>query len=105
MIAVAAEEQIPLCPLLRAWEDDERGIQQYRVRKLVKLMSSGTALADAVEQVPGILQANQKLAIGFGVRSGAIAKSISTIAGRRNSLSNRSNLHRISFIAELWHSF
>ena len=89
-------EQIPLCPLLRAWEDDERGIQQYRVRKLVKLMSSGTALADAVEQVPGILQDDQSLAIRFGVQSGAIAKSIRPLLEDAGSSPSepRRNLHR-----------
>lgn len=41
LIAVAAEQQVPLQPLLTAWADDEQGVQQNRVRRLGRLLDEG----------------------------------------------------------------
>src|SRR5437762_12544622 len=63
LIAVGLEQNLPLVPLLKAWTEDERGTQYFRVRWLVHLLNRGTPLADAVEQIPGILRDEDVLAI------------------------------------------
>lgn len=76
LIAVAIEEQIPLAPLLRAWSADERGAQQRRLQKLVKLLESGRTLSDSVEQVPGLLTDEAVLALRFDSQSGTRTTAI-----------------------------
>ncbi len=76
LIAVATEENLPLGSLLESWAADERGLQQCRLNRLVKLLKGGTPLADAVEQIPGVLSDEEILAIRFGVQSGTLATSI-----------------------------
>ena len=76
MIAVGIEEKLPLVPLLEAWAEDERGTQQRRVYRLIRLLNAGTSLADAVEQVPGILRDEDILAIRFDAQSGTSATAI-----------------------------
>jgi MSHA biogenesis protein MshG len=75
LIAVAAEENIPLVPLLEAWSQDERGIQRLRIRSVVHLVASGTPLPEALEAVPGALRDEDVLAIRFGAQSGTLAVS------------------------------
>lgn len=76
LIAVAAEERLPLGPLLEAWAADERGVQERRLRRLIRLLNKGAPLPDAVEQVRGVLRDEDVLAIRFGVQSGALAASV-----------------------------
>ena len=63
LIAVAAEQQVPLQPLLTAWADDEQGVQQNRVRRLGRLLDEGAPLVDAVARIPGILGDQEILAV------------------------------------------
>jgi len=70
LIAVATEENLPLAPLVEKWMDDERGVQRRRLRRLVKLLQGGRPLADAVEEVPGVLGDEDLLAIRFDAQSG-----------------------------------
>jgi len=76
VIAVAIEEKLPLIPLLEAWTEDERGAQQKRLRRLIRLLNGGTSLADAVEQVPGVLGDEEVLAIRFDAQSGTATTAI-----------------------------
>jgi type II secretory pathway component PulF len=76
LIAVSLEQKLPFVPLLEAWTADERGTQYYRVRWLVHLLNQGTPLADAVEQIPGILRDEDVLAIRFDAQSGTVTKAI-----------------------------
>src|SRR3954452_6538991 len=76
MIGVAIEERIPPAPLLSAWLKDERGAQQHRVTRLVGLLNQGVPIADAVEQVPGILTDEDILAIRFDAQSGTTTRAI-----------------------------
>jgi type II secretory pathway component PulF len=76
LIAVAAEERLPLTPLLEAWSVDERGVQGTRVRRLDALLKDGVPLADAVEQAPRVLGDEDILAIRFGAQSGALAAAV-----------------------------
>ena len=70
LIAVATEENLPLAPLIEKWMEDERGVQRRRLRRLVKLLHSGRPLADALEEVPGVLGDDDLLAIRFDAQSG-----------------------------------
>lgn len=76
LIATAAEQRLPLVPLLEAHERDERGIQKYRLRLLLRALKNQTPLVDAVEQIVGILDDEDVLAIRFGYQSGAVAAAI-----------------------------
>jgi len=70
LIAVGTGENLPLPPLIEKWMEDERGVQRRRLRRLVKLLHSGRPLADAVEEVPGVLGDDDLLAIRFDAQSG-----------------------------------
>jgi protein transport protein HofC len=76
LIAVAAEENLALAPLLNAWSENEWPAQQRRLRRLAGLLSRGTSLPDAVEQVAGALSDEELLAVRFGVQSGTLAASV-----------------------------
>jgi type II secretory pathway component PulF len=81
LIAVAIEEKLPLVPLLEAWTADERGIQHYRLRRVVELLKTGTPLADALEQVPGVLRDDDILAIRFDAQSGTVTTAVREMLG------------------------
>src|SRR4051812_47467636 len=76
MIAVAIESNIPLTPLLSAWLEDERGAYRSRLTRLTEMLNQGVAIADAVEQVPSILQDEDILAIRFDAQSGTATQAI-----------------------------
>jgi len=80
LIALAIEENLALAPLLDEWAKDERGLQRGRVRQLARLLHSGRSIADAVEEVPGILADEDLLAIRFdaqmGTRTAAIRRRL-----------------------------
>lgn len=76
MIAVAAEQHLPLVPLLEAWTSDERGVQHFRLVRVLRLLKDGVPLANAVEQVPGVLQDDDLLTIRFGSQSGTLAPAL-----------------------------
>lgn len=76
LIALAAEEQLPLAPLLAAWSQDERGVQRRRVRRISQLLDAGAPLPAAVEEVSGALRDADILAIRFGAQSGTLRASL-----------------------------
>jgi len=76
MIALGAEQQLPLAPLLAAWAEDERGVQRRRVRRIAHLVDSGAPLPTAVEEVSGALRDADVLAIRFGAQSGTLRASL-----------------------------
>src|SRR6185369_9553918 len=63
-------------PLVAQWARDERGQQGQRLKKLARMLNEGQPLADALEQVPGILSDEDLLAIRFdsqmGTRTAAV---------------------------------
>lgn len=79
LIAVGTEENLPLAPLIEKWMDDERGVQRRRLGRLVKLLQTGRPLADAVEQVPGVLSDEDLLAIRFDAQSGTRTAAVREI--------------------------
>jgi len=78
LIAVAAEENVPLAPLLSAWAESERGVQVHRLRRLVRLLSKGLPLPDAVEQVRGLVSDDDALAVRVGSQAGTLATTLRT---------------------------
>ena len=70
LIVVAAEEQVPLVPLLERWAEDERGVQQMRVYRLVDRLKNGMSLANALEEVRGVLREEDVLAVRFDLQMG-----------------------------------
>lgn len=96
IIAVGIEEKLPLVPLLEAWSVDERGAQKRRIVRLVALLKGGMTLADAVEEVPGLLRDEDVLAIRFDAQSGtqtaamreSLAESRPVLTGRPAGLRN-----------------
>ena len=56
LVALAAEENVPLAPLIEKWADDERGRQRSRLRRLAGLLRDGRALPDAIEEISGIVR-------------------------------------------------
>jgi protein transport protein HofC len=76
LMAVAAEENLPLAPLLESWSENEWPAQKRRMRRLADLLIRETALPDALEQVAGALSDDELLAVRFGVQSGTLAASV-----------------------------
>lgn len=76
LLAVATEENLPASPLIVALAEDESGGQHRRLMRLAKLLYDGVPLADAVEQVAGVLGEEDVLAIRFGSQSGTLAASL-----------------------------
>jgi type II secretory pathway component PulF len=70
LIAVGIEEKLPLAPLVEAWAEDERGFQRARLRTLARLLGTGMALDDAIEEVPGVLNSRHLLALRFDRQMG-----------------------------------
>src|SRR3954463_13896808 len=73
LILVSIEEQLPLAPLIKTWAADESGLQKGRLYRLAELLDRGVPLADAVEEVQGVLGDEEILAVRFGAQSGTIA--------------------------------
>jgi len=76
LIAVAAEENLPLSPLLESWAADERRAQKHRLLRLADQLKAGTPLPDAIEAVPGLLRDEDILAIRFGAQSGTLSATL-----------------------------
>lgn len=76
LIAVANEENLPLAPLLEQWADDESGLQQFRVRRMARLLAAGRSVADAAEAVPGVLRDEDILTLRFDAQSGTRTAAI-----------------------------
>jgi type II secretory pathway component PulF len=78
LAAVAAEENLLLGPLIAAWAESERGLQVYRLRRLARRLDSGASLADALEQVRGVLSEEEVLAVRVGSQTGTLASTLRT---------------------------
>jgi type II secretory pathway component PulF len=81
LISLATEENVPLWPLLEQWAQDERGLQQRRVRRLSRALKSGKPLAEALEEVPGILGDEDLLAIRFDAQMGTRTAAVRQMIG------------------------
>lgn len=76
LIQVAAEEQIPLAPLVAAWAEDEPLMQRNRLTKLSQALAAGLPVADAVERFPALLSDEEILLVRFASESGTLAASL-----------------------------
>src|SRR5437762_3425174 len=83
LIALAIEENLPLVPLLEEWAKDERDLQQRRrVRRLARLLKSGRPLADALEEIRGILGDDELLAVRFDAQMGTRTAAVRQVLGQ-----------------------
>lgn len=82
LIALAAEENLPLAPLIEKWAEDERGWQRKRLRRLAALLKNGRALPDAIEEVTGVLADEDLLAIRFDSQMGTRTASVRQLLDR-----------------------
>ncbi len=90
LVAFAIEENVPLAPLLEAWAKDERDLQQRRrIKRVARLLGGGRSLADALEEIPGILGDEDLLAVRFdaqmGTRTAAVRQVLDQIAPGKQS--------------------
>lgn len=76
LILVAAEQNIPLAPLVEAWAADESGLQRPRLVRLAGLLRAGRSLPDALEEVRNVLDDDQVLAVRFGIQSGTLPATL-----------------------------
>jgi len=76
IIALAVQQQLPMAPLLRAFAEDQSGVQRGRVQRLATLLDEGISLPAALEQVPHVLPAESVLAVRFGTQSGTLSKTL-----------------------------
>jgi type II secretory pathway component PulF len=84
-MAVAVEKNIPLVPAIEAFAQGG-GIFNANAARLARLLRSGAALPDALDQCPEILPAKTLLAIRVGYESGSLAGALRQAAASRDSL-------------------
>lgn len=72
LIASSVENRLDLGALLEAWAEEEWGAQGIRLRKLAARLREGTPLAEAIEQLPGLLSDEQTLMVRFAAESGSL---------------------------------
>ncbi len=82
ILGVAAAERLEAAPLVAALSIEHRGRYRRRLRHLGKRLALGTALADALEQTPGVLSDEDALAIRFGDQSGTLPAMLSQLVNR-----------------------
>ena len=80
MLAVAAEEDMPLVEEIDALADDERGAQRKRLRDLADMLRAGIPLPEAVENIPGLLPFQATFAVRVGCESGQLGRSLRSAA-------------------------
>jgi len=95
IITLAAEQQLPMAPLLRAFAKDQKGFQRRRIQHLAMLIDEGVALPSALEQTQRLLPVESVLAIRFGTESGALAKTLRSQIEDAGQLQNREMNERL----------
>ena len=75
MLSVAHRERLEMGPLIHCLADEHRGRYRWRLRRLAKLLESGTPLVEALEQTPDALDDDTVLALRFGSQTGALAST------------------------------
>ncbi|MDZ4659202.1 MAG: type II secretion system F family protein [Bythopirellula sp.] len=103
ILGVAAEERLEAAPLVAALSIEHRGRYRRRLRHLGKRLALGTALADALEQTPGVLSDEDALAIRFGDQSGTLPAVLSQLVNRPAGAESRimARLRQIGFYTTL----
>ncbi len=81
VLAVSAEQQRPLGPMLAALARDESSYHwSNKLEALVRRLNAGVPLPDALQQVPGLLPPNVVLAIRVGAETGTLAETLKQAA-------------------------
>ena len=92
LIAVGIEQNLSLIPLLEGWAEDERGLQRWRMHRLLSQLYQGRTLPDAVEAVPGLLREEDVLAIRFDAQSGTRTAAIRDALQPQSALRHSTNM-------------
>lgn len=85
-MAIAVERQIPMTTALTALRQDVHPTQRHQLDKLIALIESGVPLADAFEQVPGLLSPESLLTLRVAAESGNLAVMLQAEAQHQNAL-------------------
>ncbi len=103
ILAVAATERLEAAPLVAALAREDRSRYRRRLRRFAKRLSTGTGLADALEQTPGVLSDEQALAVRFGEQSGTLPSTLRILLDNRDQASQRitTRLRQIGFYASI----
>ena len=80
VLAIAAEKQLPLVPVLDAFADDTQGWWRREVRALAAKLNSGLSLPDALASLPGILPPEAVVAARLGAESGTLGPALRVAA-------------------------
>lgn len=76
LMAVAADQRIPLAPLLDAYALDAPARDRQRIRRLAERVREGTPLAESLEQNPRLATESTILAVRAGTQSGALGPAL-----------------------------
>src|SRR5260221_5129534 len=71
-MAIAAEKSLPLAPAAMAFTEQYSRSFQWRVRLLTGLLSEGTPLPDALDQMPRMLTRESMLLLRSGWATGTL---------------------------------
>lgn len=75
LLRVAHRQRLELAPLVENLAIEHRGLFRRSLRRLAKRLASGTALVDALEQTPDVLDDSSVLAIRFATQSGTLSET------------------------------
>ena len=76
LMTVAADNRLPLAPLLDAFAWDANSGDGNRIHGLATLIEQGTSLADALEQKPCLASDNTLLAVRTGAHTGTLGAAL-----------------------------
>jgi protein transport protein HofC len=85
MMAIAAEENMPLAPAVAAFAHQYRGLMHHRVVDLVALLQGGTALPEACDRVRGLVSREAVLLAWVGQASGQLPKALRLAIASRSA--------------------
>ena len=104
LMAVAADQRIPLAPLLDAYALDAPHRDRQRIRRLAERVREGTPLAESLEQNPRLATESTILAVRAGTQSGALGPALraAMVTARRTRTANSTRTS--SAISSMWPS-
>ena len=77
LLATATKERLAVAPLVQCMSEEHRFFFRRQLRLLGNRLAGGMPLADALEQIPGMLPDGPMLAIRLGHQSGVLAEMLS----------------------------
>lgn len=103
VLATAVQNEQPLAPVVDAFAEDARGRWQGQLWALAELLNVGTPLADALDQLPGILPSRSILAISIGADAGSLKVALREEATRFATELGGEGQQYDGFVSYLWY--